>query len=86
MVGGQRTTPGKCIRSNCLSRAKGDAGRGLAASIIDGIGKLNRSTRAIGRNVDGCCIRHYNRCATRLPLNRSRTDRHINLRDLKGRR
>ncbi len=53
MVGRQRAAPGKGIGSNRLSRAEGDAGRGLSAPIVDRVIELDGPTWAIGRNVNG---------------------------------
>ena len=84
MIGRQRAAPGKCIGSNCLSRAEGDAGRGFSASIIHRITELDDTTRAIGSNMDGGCIGHHNVCSARQPLNGCGTDGHIYRGDLKG--
>ena len=85
MVGRQRAAPCKCIGSNSLSRAEGDAGRGLSAPIVNRITELNSPTRAIGCNMNGCRIGHNDGCTARQPLNGCRTHRHINFRDLKRR-
>ena len=85
MVGRQRAAPGKCIGSNSLSRAEGDAGRGLTAPIVDRVIELDGPTRAIGCNVNGSRISHNYRSTTRQPLNGCRTHRHSNFRDLKRR-
>src|SRR5579871_3161259 len=53
MVGGQSAAPGKAIGANGLSWAEGDAGRGRATSIVDGIGELNGPARAVGRHING---------------------------------
>ena len=85
MIGRQRAAPGKCIGSHSLSRAEGDAGRGLTATIVDRITELDSPTGAIGRNMNGGRIGNHYRRTTRQPLNGSRTHRHINFRDLKRR-
>src|SRR5712692_11830773 len=85
MVGRQRAAPCKCIGSNSLSRAEGDAGRGLSTPIIHRITELDSPTRAIGRNMNGGRIGNNYGCTARQPLNGYRTHRHINFRDLKRR-
>src|SRR5712692_10740070 len=69
MVGRQRAAPGKCIGSNSLSRAEGDAGRGLSTPIVDRITEQDGPARAIGRNVNGGRIGNDYRGTTRQPLN-----------------
>src|SRR5450759_704409 len=83
MVSRQRAAPRKCVGSNSLSRAEGDAGRSLSTPIVHRITELDSPTGAIGRNMNGGRIAHNNGCTTRQPLNGCRTHRHINLRDLK---
>ena len=58
MIGRQRAAPGKCIGSNSLSRAEGDAGRGLSAPIVDRILKLNSTADAIRPDVEESRIGH----------------------------
>ena len=86
MVGRQRAAPGKCIGSKSLSRAEGDAGRGLSTPIVNRITELDGPTRAIGRNMNGGRIGHNYRSTTRQPLNGRGAHRHINVRDLELRR
>src|SRR5437660_864774 len=86
MIRWQRAAPGKGIGANSLSRSKGDAGRGLTTPIVHRIAKLDHATWAAGGNVDGGCIAHHYRSATRQPLNGCWAYRHIDARDLKRRR
>ena len=86
MVGGQRATPGKCIRFGGLSLTKVDTGRGLAAPIVDRVIERDGATRAIGCNVNGSCIGNNYRSTTGQSLNGRGAHRHINFRDLELRR
>ena len=85
MVERQRATPRKCVGSNSLSRAEGDAGRSLSTPIVNRVAELNGPTRTVGCNMNGGRIGHNYRSTTRHPLNGCRTHRHINFRDLKRR-
>ncbi len=85
MIGRQRAAPCKCVGSNSLSRAKGDAGRSLSTPIVNRITELDSPTGAIGRNMNGGRIGNNHGCTARQPLNGCRTHRHINFRDLKRR-
>ena len=82
MVGRQRAAPGKCISSNSLSRAEGDAGRSLSTPIVHRITELDGPTRAIGRHMNGGRVGDNYRSTTRHPLNGCGVHRHINVRDL----
>ena len=86
MIRRQRATPRKGVGANRLSRAEGEAGRGLSASIVHRITELDGPARAIGRNMNGGRIGHHNGCPARQPLNGYRTHRHRNARDVKRRR
>ena len=86
MVSRQRAAPFKCIGSNSLSRAEGDAGRSLSTPIINRITELDSPTRAIGRNVNGGRIGNNYRSTTGQSLNGCGAHRHINFRDLELRR
>ena len=85
MIGRQRAAPCKCIGSNSLSRAEGDAGRGLSTPIVHRVTELDGPTRAIGRNTNGGRIGNNCRCTTRQPLNGCGTHRHSDVRDVKRR-
>ena len=58
MVGGQRTTPGKCIGFGGLSLAKVDTGRGLTTPIVDRVIELDSPADAIRDDVEEGRIGH----------------------------
>ena len=58
MVGRQRTAPCKGIGFAGLPWSKRDTGHVLATTIIDRITELDRTTRAVGRDMNGSLVCH----------------------------